>query len=108
MPLLQLILVFACVIPCFEYLGLEETRINGTSFWDIVMIINLKPYYWLCTTEAFWHREEDKKEQEKEKLGVQNDGLQQVSKDLLLELGKRYIAVEEAVALICDLEARID
>ncbi|KAL8894289.1 MAG: hypothetical protein Q9207_008523 [Kuettlingeria erythrocarpa] len=43
-----------------------------------------------------------------EELQVQYDELQQINEDLLLELGKRDVAVEEAVALICDLEARID
>ncbi|KAL8933394.1 MAG: hypothetical protein Q9211_005804 [Gyalolechia sp. 1 TL-2023] len=38
----------------------------------------------------------------------QNEELRQVNDDLLQELEKRDAAVQEAVTLICDLEARID
>ncbi|KAL8838517.1 MAG: hypothetical protein Q9170_002097 [Blastenia crenularia] len=43
-----------------------------------------------------------------EELEVQNEELDQVNDDLLQELEKRDVAVQEAVALICDLEAKID
>ncbi|KAL8934132.1 MAG: hypothetical protein Q9216_006058 [Gyalolechia sp. 2 TL-2023] len=38
----------------------------------------------------------------------QNEELRQINDDLLQELEKRDVAVQEAVTLICDLEARID
>ncbi|KAL8720149.1 MAG: hypothetical protein Q9225_002964 [Loekoesia sp. 1 TL-2023] len=43
-----------------------------------------------------------------EELEAQNEELRQVNEDLLEELEKRDVAVQEAVALICDLEAKID
>lgn len=48
------------------------------------------------------------KAEKAEELQVQNDELRQINDDLLLELEKRDVAVEEAVALICDLEAKVD
>ncbi|KAL8741092.1 MAG: hypothetical protein Q9190_006268 [Brigantiaea leucoxantha] len=38
----------------------------------------------------------------------QNEELQQLNEDLLQELEKRDVAVEEAVAIICELEARVE
>ncbi|KAI4172617.1 MAG: hypothetical protein LQ343_003464 [Gyalolechia ehrenbergii] len=43
-----------------------------------------------------------------EEVESQNEELRQVNDDLLQELEKRDAAVQEAVTLICDLEARID
>ena len=47
------------------------------------------------------------KAQKAKELEIQNDELRQLNDDLLQELQKRDVAVEEAVALICDFEARI-
>ncbi|KAL9599013.1 MAG: hypothetical protein Q9219_004128 [cf. Caloplaca sp. 3 TL-2023] len=43
-----------------------------------------------------------------EELKADNKELRQINEDLLVELEKRGLAVDEAVALICDLETKIE
>ncbi|KAI4177634.1 MAG: hypothetical protein LQ348_005769 [Seirophora lacunosa] len=47
-------------------------------------------------------------EDQNDELEARNDQFRQLNDDLLQELEKRDVAVGEAVALICDLEAKID
>ena len=65
--------------------------------------LKLELYHRRQRTEAL-----EAKLQKAEELEVRNEELQHINEDLLQELEKRDAAVEEAVSLICELEAKVE
>lgn len=62
--------------------------------------------------EVFHRRQRNEvleaKVEEMEKVEADNAEMQSINEDLLLELEKRDVAVQEAVGLICELEAKVE